>query len=64
MVPDKKKDIAGTVDMLLVHGDVLVADRLQLVDRLLLQGNPKQKTKLFRVTLMRRKIILVRKEIV
>jgi hypothetical protein len=40
LLPDKEKDVPGSGDMLLVHGDVLVAHRLQLVRRLQAQRRP------------------------
>ena len=40
ILPDKEKDVPGGGDMLLVHGDVLVAHRLQLVRRLQAQRRP------------------------
>ncbi len=39
-LPDKEKDVPGSGDMLLVHSDVLVAHRLQLVRRLQAQRRP------------------------
>ena len=42
-IPYKKQNIPSSIDMLIIHGNVLVSDRLKFLLRFQLQGHPVQK---------------------